>query len=329
MYKAIITGIGSYVPEQIISNFDLEKMVETNDEWIKQRTGISQRRIASPDQSTSDLSVEAGLKAIEDSGLEKEEIDCVIVATSSPDHILPPVACLVQHKLGLKNVAGFDVSATCTGFINALSIGEQYIKAGRYKNILIIGAETLSRLVNWEDRSTCIIFSDGAGAVVLSRANQDHPAAGIIYSSTHMDGQYFNDLIVPAGGVNEPIDENSLNNKRNKISMTGNRIFKQAVQSMVSVAKEALINTGLTLDDLNWIIPHQANTRIIEAVTKGLGASTEIVIQNIENFGNNSAATIPLAFDINYKNGVIKKGEKIMFVAFGGGLTWGAVILEL
>lgn len=324
LYKAVVAGTGSFVPNKKLTNFDLEQMVETNDEWIVTRTGISERRITEAGETTSDLAFEAAKRAIADANLQAEDIDLIIVGTVTPDYPFPAVACQLQERLGCKEVGSFDVNATCVGFITALQIAEMYIKAGKHQHVLVVGADSLSKLTNYTDRSTCILFSDGAGAFVLSRTEENAEHKGVIYSSIHSNGEHVEALYVPHGGSKHPYSESY----EKGIAMDGRKIFKLAVQAMSKTVKETLAETGYKQDDIDSIIPHQANQRIIEAVANQLDYPLEKVISNIKYFGNNSSATIPLAFDLAVKEGKIKRGDLIMHTAFGGGLVWGSLLMQ-
>ncbi|MBU8908208.1 beta-ketoacyl-ACP synthase III [Desertibacillus haloalkaliphilus] len=320
--KAVISGVGSYVPENRLTNFDLEKIMDTSDEWIMERTGISERRIVGPNETTSDLAYYASINALESARLQPEELDLIIVATETPDHMFPPVAARLQKKLGCANIGAYDVHSTCVGFISSLQIAEQYIKSGKFANILVVGADTLSRIVDYDDRSTAILFSDGAGAFIVSKSEQQD-CEGIIYSSIHSDGTYYKDLYV----TNVDHQENPTFEKQ-KIIMNGSKIFKLAVQGMTDSIRQTLATTGSNITDIDWLIPHQANQRIMLAVARNLEMPLEKVVDNIKNYGNNSAATIPLAFDTALKKNKIERGDRLMLTAFGGGLLWGSLYLE-
>ncbi len=325
MFKAIVSGIGSYVPEQVLTNHDLERMVDTNDEWILTRTGIRERRIAPPEMASSDLGFFAAQAALADAGLTADQIDMLIVATSTPDHQFPPVACLLQERLGCRTIPAYDLSATCIGFLSALETAQQFIATGKHKHVLVVGVDTLSRITDYTDRTTCILFGDGAGAFVLSRA-ESTADNGILYTTTHADGAYFPYLYVPGGGSRHPHPSDET--QKAKIVMEGRKIFRLAVTSMTEVAKEALQATNMSLNEIDWVIPHQANQRIIDAVAEHLELPEEKLISTVGDFGNNSAATIPLAMDTAVKDGRIKRGDTVLFLAFGGGLVWGAVLLK-
>lgn len=324
MNRVEIIGTGSYAPVNIVTNDDLSKIVDTNDEWITTRTGIRQRRI-STGEDTSDIAARAGLKALEACGLLPSEIDLLIVATTSPDSFTPSTACIVQAIIGATNATCFDVGAACTGFIYAVNTAVQYIKAGTTKTALVIGAEVLSKILNWEDRTTCVLFGDGAGAAVLKSSSKE----SIINIYTGSDGTNAKEVLYcPAPAVVNPYTENKQLNK-SYVSMNGKEIFKFAVRITIKSIDEVLKGTGYTLKDIKYIIPHQANLRIISYVAKKLDLEESNFYINLNNYGNTSAATIPLALDEAIKNGSVKKGDKLILVGFGGGLTWGAILIEL
>lgn len=322
--KVGIVGLGAYLPEKTLTNSDLEKMVDTNDEWIKTRTGISQRRIASPEMATSDLAVLAANSAIKNSGIKKEDIGLIIVATVTPDMMMPSTACFVQAKLGIKEAACYDLNAACSGFIFAVIAASQYIANNTYKYALVIGAEVLSRFVDWEDRSTCILFGDGAGACILGKVSEP----GILSAHTGGDGTHAHLLKIPAGGSRLPMSHKALDDKLGFLKMEGNEIFKIAVRAMADAAEKALSKAGLSCKDVDCLIPHQANIRIIDATIKKLGISKDKVFLNIAEYGNMSAASTAVALCEAVAKGKIKKGDILVIVAFGGGLTWGAIVLK-
>ncbi|HHW02910.1 MAG TPA: ketoacyl-ACP synthase III [Thermoanaerobacterales bacterium] len=324
MKKAGIIGIGSYVPDKVLSNFDLEKMVDTSDEWIKTRTGISFRRIGPENACTSDLGVEAAKRALEHAKLSPEDIDLIIVASASPDMIFPSTACIIQSKIGAMKAAAFDLQAGCTGFVYALTAAAQFIGTGLYKNILVIGAEMLSRITDWEDRNTCVLFGDGAGAAVVSVVED----GGVISSVLGADGSGADLLALPAGGSREPASPDTITNRRHYIFMNGNEVFKFAVRILEEAARKAAEKANLTIEDVDYIVPHQANIRIIDAAIKRLKFPKEQVIVNLDKYGNMSSASIPVALDEAYREKKIKKGDKLILVGFGAGLTWGANLLE-
>jgi len=318
---ARITGTGSYLPERIMTNADLEKVVDTTDQWIQDRTGIKQRHIAADDQATCDLAEQAALKAIEAAAKSTQDIDLIIVATTTPDQVFPSTACLLQKKLGIHGCAAFDVQAVCTGFVYALGIADKFIKTGSAKCALVVGAETLSRIVDWTDRGTCVLFGDGAGAVILEAS--DEP--GILSSHLHADGEYENLLSVP-NGISK--DQARFREEGAHITMKGNEVFKMAVNTLGRIVDETLAHNQLDKSDIDWLVPHQANIRIINATGKKLGLSPDRVVVTVDKHGNTSAASVPLALDTAVREGKIKAGETVLLEAFGGGFTWGAVLLK-
>ena len=318
-----IMGTGSYVPERILTNDDLAKIVDTNDEWITTRTGIRERRIASDDEATSDLAFKAAEKAIIDAGIDKNEIELIIVATMTQDHLTPSTAALVQDKLGIK-AAAFDVSAACTGFIYGFTAGYSFIKAGIYKKVLVIGAETMSRVTDWEDRGTCILFGDGAGAVVLGEVE----TGGFLASHLAADGSGACELIVPAGGSRKAATAETIENREVYLKMNGREVFKFAVKAFPESVENVLTQQNLTADDIDIFIPHQANVRIIEAIAKRFKQPLDKFFVNLHKYGNTSGASIPIALDEASKEGRFKRGDKIVATGFGGGLTYGSILFE-
>ncbi len=320
-----ILGVGKYVPEKVLTNHDLEKMVETSDEWIKTRTGISERRIASPDQATSDLAVNASRIAIERAGLKPEDIDMVILATITPDMVFPATAYLVSEKLGVKK-PGIDINAACSGFVYGLTIATGHIKSGIFKNVLVIGAETLSRITDWQDRSTCVLFGDGAGAVVLSR---DDSESDILAVELGGDGSCADLLYMPAGGSRLPATEETVKQRLHFIKMNGRETFKMAVRMMTNSIETVIKNSNLSKENIKLVIPHQANIRIIDSIAEYLGVRREEkVYVNLHKYGNTSAASIPIALEEAVSEGKIQRGDNIILVAFGGGFSWGAIALR-
>lgn len=319
-----IIGIGSYVPEKILTNADLEKIVDTDDEWIVERTGIRERRIAAPEQATSDLAVEAGKKALADAGIAPEEIDLVLLATCTPDMPIAATACIVQSKLGCTNAAAFDLIAACSGFVYGVEMAGGLIASGVHKTILVIGAETMSRFTDYEDRNTCVIFGDGAGAVVLKSVEQGYGLLGT-YLGAQSGAEY---LKVHAGGSRCPASKETVENRQHYMFMNGNEVFKFAVKIMGEASVKALENAGVEPEDVDWLIPHQANIRIIQSAAKRLKMPMEKVIVNVERYGNTSAASIPLAMDEAYRAGKLKEGDLLVIVGFGAGLTWAASVIK-
>ena len=322
--KVGILGTGSYVPEKIMTNDDLARIVDTNDEWITVRTGIKERRIADENEATSDLAFRAAEKAIEDAGIDKNEIDLVIVATMTPDYGTPSTAALVQDKLGI-NAAAFDLGAACTGFVYAYSTGHSFIAAGLYKKVLVIGAETMSRVVDWTDRGTCILFGDGAGAVVLGEVEN----GGYLASHLVADGSGASELLVPAGGTKEPVSKEKIESKDIYLKMNGREIFKFAVRVFPETVENVLEQAGITADDVDLFIPHQANIRIIESIAKRFKQPLDKFFVNLNKYGNTSAGSIPIALDEAIKEGKLKKGDKFVATGFGGGLTYGSIMVEI
>jgi 3-oxoacyl-[acyl-carrier-protein] synthase-3 len=316
IYSRVI-GTGGYLPEKILTNHDLERMVDTSDEWIRSRTGIAQRHIAADGETASDMALHASREAMKASGVSAGQIDLIIVATTTPDVIFPSTACILQDKLGVKDCPAFDVQAVCSGFIYALTTADMFIRAGKCRTALVVGTEVYSRILDWSDRSTCVLFGDGAGAVVL--AASDRP--GIISSHLHADGSYNNILSAPGslcGGKAQG---------RPFVMMEGNTVFKFAVKVLEDVVHEALAENNLEVSDLDWLIPHQANIRIIISTAKKLGMPMEKVVTTLEKHGNTSAASIPLALDVAVRDGRIKSGQNVLLEGVGGGFTWGAVLL--
>jgi 3-oxoacyl-[acyl-carrier-protein] synthase-3 len=311
-----IIGVGSYLPKKTLTNKDLEKSLDTTDEWITSRTGIKQRHIVSPGEQTSDLAFEAAQRAIDNSNINTDEIDLIIIATTTPDKIFPSTACKVQTKLGIKNCPAFDVQAVCSGFIYGLSIADKFIKTNSAKNILVIGADSMSKITDYTDRSNAILWGDGAGAVVLSASDQQ----GILSTHIHADGQYEELLHVPKRNVGNKIQQT--------IEMQGSQVFKIAVNTLDRIVDEALIANQLKKEDIDWLVPHQANIRILEATAKKLGMGMDKVIVTINRHGNTSAASIPLALDDGIQGGKIKPGHLLLMEAFGGGFTWGSALIR-
>jgi 3-oxoacyl-[acyl-carrier-protein] synthase-3 len=327
VYKAKISGTGSYLPDRVLSNFDLEKLVETSDAWITERTGIRERRVAAPEQATSDLAVIAAKRALEAAGLDAKDLDMIICATATPDQPMPNTACVIQEKLGARNVMAFDLAAACSGFVYALAIANQFIRSGVYKHILVVGAETLSRIVNYKDRDTCILFGDGAGVFVISR-NEDNTPSEIMSEHLHADGTLGHVFELPGGGSRIPLTHAALDNNLQYVKMKGKEIFKAAVRTLVESSQEALDKNQVTIEELSWLVPHQANIRILGSVASHFGIPMEKVVINIERTGNTSAATIPMAFDEAVRDGRIKRGQIILLAAFGAGVTSGSILLR-
>ncbi len=324
-FAAGIIGIGCYLPEKKLTNQDLEKMVDTSDAWITERTGIKTRHIAAPDQATSDLAYEASLQALADAKTKPEELDMIIVATETPDYKYPSTACLLQAKLGAKNAACFDLSAGCSGFVYALGIGSQSIVSGLYKKILLVGAETLSRIINWTDRNTCVLFGDGAGAAVLGRVDDGY---GVLSLELGADGTGGEHLIQPAGGSRNPTTHETVDAYGQCVHMDGQDVFKFAARKMPAACKKVLQKAGMTIDDIALLVPHQANLRIIDNAIDRLKINRDRVWINIEKHGNMSAACVPVCLTEAQQAGRLKKGDNVIMVAFGAGLTWAGALLK-
>lgn len=320
-----IIGTGYYVPSKILTNFELEKMIDTSDEWIRTRTGIGERRIADEEEATSDLAVKAGLAALKDASVKPEEIDLLIVATLSPDMLFPATACIVQDKLGLKNAVAFDLGAACSGFIFAMSVAEQYLKNETYKTALVIGAEVFSRIVDWEDRNTCILFGDGAGAVVLQK---DEDGYGIVSINIGSDGSGADLLKIPAGGSRLKTSQQTVSNKMHFIKMNGKEIYKFATNSVVATLKKELEKKNISSQDISLLIPHQANIRIIECIADKLSLSANQVFVNLDKYGNTSAASIPIALCEAVEQRKLRRDDILIFIGFGAGLNWGSAIIK-
>ncbi len=326
-YSAIITGTGSYTPERRLTNADLSAMVETNDEWIVQRTGIRERRMAAADESTATLATNAGKRAIEAAGLQPSDIDLVIVATITPEMMFPATACVVASRLGCPNRAGFDLSAACTGFVYALHTGAAFVRSGQYKNVLVIGAETLSRVTDYTDRGSCILFGDGSGAVVLSRSNE--PNVGFIHGQLHSDGGPMSDAMLLKPGSRHPINAELIAAGDQYMKLKGREVYKFAVSKFEELIRDAMTTCELTPETLSLIVPHQVNQRIIDSAMEKLALPPEKAYVNIDRYGNTSSASIPIALDEAVRAGRVKKGDSIVFVAFGAGLTWGNAVVRM
>jgi len=320
MYSRII-GTGGYLPDKVLTNEDLEKMVDTTDQWIRERTGIKKRHIADDNQTTCDLAEQASLRAIEAAGIKADEIDLIVVATTTPDQVFPSTACLLQSRLDIHGCAAFDIQAVCTGFVYALGVADNFIKSGNAHRALVVGAETFSRIVDWSDRDTCVLFGDGAGAVVLEAS--DEP--GILSTHLHADGDYAN-LLQVSDGVSRGFDKVRENSAF--VEMRGNEVFKMAVNTLGRIVDETLEKNGLQKSDIDWLIPHQANIRIIQATARKLRMSMDHVVVTVDEHGNTSAASVPLAFDAAVRDGRIQRGETLLLEAFGGGFTWGSALIK-
>lgn len=327
LYQAEIVGTGNYLPEKILTNADLEKTLDTSDEWIRTRTGIQERRIARKDESSSTLGAHAGRKALDSAGMSPDELDMIIVCTSTPDVLYPSTACFVQKNLGASKAAAYDISAVCSGFVFGLSIAEQYIKSGRYENVMVIGAEVNSRIMDWTDRKTCILFGDGSGAVILKRVEKEEPV-GILSTHIYSDGNHSDMLIVPGGIGREPVNHDDVDNKMYCLKMSGQSTFKMAVKRMSEVSRECLKFNGLSAEDVDVVIPHQANRRIIETVSEKLNVNIDKFVINIHKYGNTSAASIPIALHEARESGRLQSGTLSLLTVLGAGLTWGAAAIR-
>lgn len=320
MYSRI-AGTGRYLPERVLTNFDLEKMVDTTDEWIRTRTGIERRHIAADGETTCDLAEHAARAAMDAAGVSAGDIDFVVVGTTTPDQVFPNVGCLLQERLGIRGPAAFGLEAACSGFIYSLSIADKFIRAGEARCALIVGAETLSRIVDWTDRATAVLFGDGAGAVVLEPSEEP----GIVSTHLHADGQ-FKDLLYFPSGVSKGFGD--LKDGRDYVHMRGNEVFKVAVNTLGRIADETLEKVGYSKSDIDWLIPHQANIRIIQATAKKLEMPMEQVVLTIQEHGNTSTASVPMALDVAVRDGVVNRGDVLLLEAFGGGFTWGSALIH-
>ena len=324
MNKATITGMGKYIPSRVMTNKELEEMVDTSDEWITSRTGIKERRIAADDEPSSELGFHAAKEALGKANLEAEELDLIIVATVTPDKLFPATACIIQHKLGAVNAAAYDLEAGCSGFVYAVNTASQFIENGLYENVLVIGSETLSKITDWEDRSTCVLFGDGAGAAVLQPAEN----GGFLSFEMGADGSGHECLQVPAGGSAQPPSSETIEQNKHFIKMAGNQVFKFAVKTMATASQKVIEEADLKADDIDLFIPHQANTRIIEAAARRLQLESERVFVNLPRYGNTSSASVPIALKEACEEGFVSTGDYIVLVAFGAGLTWAATVIE-
>jgi 3-oxoacyl-[acyl-carrier-protein] synthase-3 len=321
MTYARITGTGGYLPENAMTNHDIEKIVDTSDQWIRDRTGIEQRHIVAEGQTTVDLAEIASRRAIEAAGIEAQDLDLIVFATSTPDKIFPSSACILQARLDIHGSPAFDIQAVCTGFVYALAIAEKFIKTGTSKKALVVGAEVFSRILNWKDRSTCVLFGDGAGAVILEASEE----TGILSTHIHADGQYENLLLVPHG-IGDGYDKVKAGEAF--VEMKGNEVFKMAVNTLGRIVDETLAANNMMKSDIDWLVPHQANIRIISATAKKLKMSMDQVVVTVNTHGNTSAASVPLALDVAVRDGRIKPNELLLLEAFGGGFTWGAILVR-
>lgn len=326
-FRAVIAGTGSFIPEKQLTNEDLTKMVETNDEWITTRTGIKVRHIASESQTTALLAAEAAKKAIQNAKISPEDIEMIVTATVTPEMVFPSTACFVQDMLGAKKAWAFDISAACSGFVYGLSIAQHFVISGKYDNVLVIGAETLSKITDYKDRKSCILFGDGAGAAIIKRGDSNG-SRGIIYSTSGSDGSGWTALNCPAYGSRNPVSKPLENPNSVFMQINGREVYQLAVRKIIETVENCMTNCNMSISDVDLFIPHQMNARIIESVAKRLELADEKVFINIDRYGNTSAASIPIALDECMQKGRIKKGDIVLLVAFGGGLTWGANVIE-
>lgn len=322
-----IAGTGSYAPAQVLTNADLERLVDTSDAWITERTGIKERRIAADGEATSDMALVASQRALEAAGLTAQDLDMIVMGTITPDQPLPACAAYLQQKLGVTGIPAFDIAAACAGFIYGVSIADQFIKTGMCRNVLVVGVELLSRVTNWQDRNTCVLFGDGAGAVVLSATSDD--GSRVLSSKLHTDSTLTESLCIPAGGSREPLTEAGISQQRDKVAMIGGDIFKVAVKNLTSASRAAIEDAGITAADVDWVVPHQANLRIINQVALRLAIPLDRFILNIDRYGNTSSASIPLALDEGIRDGRLKPGQTVLMCALGAGISWGSALVRL
>ena len=323
--RSAILGTGSELPSKIVTNHDLEKMVETSDEWITVRTGIKERRVLEDGKGNADMALQAARRALADARMDAKDLDAIIMGTVTPDYPFPSSACVLEDMLGARNVFSFDVGAACSGFLNALSVADLFISTGKINNALVVGSDALSRLLNWKDRGTCILFGDAAGAVVLGATEN---GSGVLSTRLRTDGSYVKTLYVPAGGSLKPATAETVRRNEHTITMNGKEVFKIAVRSMEEISRQALADAGVEINQVSLVIPHQANRRIIVALAERLGIPLEQVVVNVDKYGNTSAASIPVALDEARRQGRIKPGDIVLLNAFGGGFTWGAAVVK-
>lgn len=323
--RSVVLGTGSELPSKVLTNSALEKLVDTSDEWITTRTGIKERRILEEGKGSADMAYQASIRALEDAALEVKDLEAIIVGTVTPDYPFPSSACVLEHMLGAVGVFSFDVNAACSGFLNALAVADSFIQMRKIRNALVVGSDALSRLLNWQDRLTCILFGDGAGAVVMGASNDGR---GVLSTRLRTDGSYAKTLYVPAGGSLKPASIESIQRNEHTITMNGKEVFKVAVRSMEEISREALNEAGVGIDQISLVIPHQANRRIITALAARLGVSMEKVVVNVDKYGNTSAASVPVALDEARRQGRIRPGDIVLLSAFGAGFAWGAAVIK-
>lgn len=322
-----IAGTGAYAPERILTNSDLEKIVDTSDAWITERTGIKQRHVAADGEAASDMALAAAKRALDGAGMRADELDMIVVGTISPDMPLPACAAFLQKKLGVTTIPSFDVAAACAGFVYGMSIGDQFIKTGMHDNVLVVGVELLTRVLDWNDRTTCVLFGDGAGAAVLTPS--DGAASRVLSTKLYTDATWAESLCIPGGGSKEPLTNDGIAQRRDKVHMIGQDIFKVAVKNLTSASLEALESAGLAADDVDWVVPHQANMRIITQVAHRLHIPLDRFILNIERYGNTSSASIPIALDEGVRDGRIKPGQTVLMCALGAGISWASALVRM
>lgn len=323
--RSVILGTGSELPSKVVTNRDLEKMVDTSDEWITVRTGIKERRVLEEGKGNADMAFHAARRALDDAGMAAKDLDAIIMGTVSADYLMPSSACVLEDMLGARNAFSFDVGAACSGFLNALSVADSFIRSGKISNALVVGSDTLSRWLNWQDRATCILFGDGAGAALLGVSEN---GTGILSTKLRTDGSYVKTLYVPAGGSLKPATPDTVKRNEHTITMNGKEVFKIAVRSMEEISRQALAEAGVGIEQVSLVIPHQANKRIIVALAERLGVPMEKVMMNLEKYGNTSAASIPVALDEARRQGRIKPGDVVLLNAFGAGFAWGAAVVK-
>jgi 3-oxoacyl-[acyl-carrier-protein] synthase III len=324
--RSVILGTGSELPAKIVTNQDLEKIVDTSDEWITVRTGIKQRRVLEEGKGNADMALHAARRALDDARIDAKELNAIVMATCTADYLMPSSACVLEDMLGARKAFSFDVNAACSGFLNALSVADSFIRTGQISNALVVGSDVLSRLLNWQDRTTCILFGDGAGAVVLGVSENDH--GGILSTKLRTDGSYTKTLYVPAGGSLKPARPETVKNNEHTITMNGKEVFKVAVRAMEEISRQALDEAAVKIEQVSLVIPHQANRRIIVALADRLGISMDKVVVNVDKYGNTSAASIPVALDEARRKGRIHKGDVVLLNAFGAGFAWGAAVVR-
>jgi 3-oxoacyl-[acyl-carrier-protein] synthase-3 len=324
--RSVVLGTGSELPKKVITNRDLEKMVDTSDEWITVRTGIKQRRVLEDGKGNAGMAYHAAKRALEDAGVEAKDLDAIVMGTVTPDYPFPSSACVLEDMLEARNAFSFDVNAACSGFLNALSVADSFVRTGKVRNVLVVGSDVLSRLLNWQDRTTCILFGDAAGAIVIGASEDGN--GGILSTKLGTDGSYVKALYVPAGGSLKPAKLDTVQNNEHTITMNGKEVFKIAVRSMEEVSRQALDEAGVSIDQVSLVIPHQANQRIIVALAERLGVAMEKIVVNLEKYGNTSAASVPVALDEARRQGRIQKGDIVLLNAFGAGFAWGAAVIQ-